>query len=320
MSDETITQFTTAVTAGDASTLDALLTTHPALRAQLDRPHFADPQLEALIRRGREHEARYVESLRSAGREIVDLTDLKNDALAVERTFEAMRAGMRGLDEKVVELRTEFSAADQRIRGARQLLEGVRADVMKAELAKTTASSDLTHLAELCLETIGASIDQVVEEVARMEDAGELASPSRRLAAAAMPDDGDEYEADPASDSAAQPESEVRLTTPEDVITDLKKKIAIGAVSRRELQADRPEDVAAEIRKALKYIPADRLVVSSDCGFGRQGCNREIAFYKASAIAQGCNIVRRELGLDTSRVPAQDPGLQVDIIPKAATR
>ena len=37
--------------------------------------------------------------------------------------------------------------------------------------------------------------------------------------------------------------------------------------------------------------------MSSDCGFGRQGCNREIAFYKASAIAQGCNIVRSELGL-----------------------
>ena len=37
--------------------------------------------------------------------------------------------------------------------------------------------------------------------------------------------------------------------------------------------------------------------MSSDCGFGRQGCNREIAFYKASAIAQGCNIVRKELGL-----------------------
>ena len=54
--------------------------------------------------------------------------------------------------------------------------------------------------------------------------------------------------------------------------------------------------MAAEIRKALKYIPAEKLIVSSDCGFGRQGCNREIAFYKASAIAQGCNIVRGELG------------------------
>ena len=68
---------------------------------------------------------------------------------------------------------------------------------------------------------------------------------------------------------------------------DLKKKICIGAVSHRTLQADRAEDVAGEIRKALKYIPAERLIVSSDCGFGRQGCNREIAFYKATRDRPG---------------------------------
>jgi 5-methyltetrahydropteroyltriglutamate--homocysteine methyltransferase len=95
---------------------------------------------------------------------------------------------------------------------------------------------------------------------------------------------------------------------------NLKKKIAIGAVSHRTLQADRPGDVAAEIRKALKYIPAEKLIVSSDCGFGRQGCNRDIAFYKASAIAQGCNIVRRELGLPTTYVPAADSSLQLDVV------
>jgi len=60
------------------------------------------------------------------------------------------------------------------------------------------------------------------------------------------------------------------------------------------------------------------LIVSSDCGFGRQGCNREIAFYKATAIAQGCNIVRRELGLPVSDVRAADPALQTDIVPKSA--
>jgi 5-methyltetrahydropteroyltriglutamate--homocysteine methyltransferase len=96
---------------------------------------------------------------------------------------------------------------------------------------------------------------------------------------------------------------------------DLKKKICIGAVSHRVLQADRPEDVAIEIRKALKYIPPERLIVSSDCGFGRQGCNREIAFYKASAIAQGANIVRRELGLAETQIPAADPKLQIDVVP-----
>jgi 5-methyltetrahydropteroyltriglutamate--homocysteine methyltransferase len=72
---------------------------------------------------------------------------------------------------------------------------------------------------------------------------------------------------------------------------------------------------AAEIRKAMKYIPAEKLIISNDCGFGRQGCNREIAFYKASALAQGCNIVRRELGLPSTYVPAADPKLQIDVVP-----
>jgi 5-methyltetrahydropteroyltriglutamate--homocysteine methyltransferase len=72
--------------------------------------------------------------------------------------------------------------------------------------------------------------------------------------------------------------------------------------------------VAGEIRKALKFIPPERLIVSSDCGFGRQGANREIAFYKATSIAQGCNIVRGELGLPTTHVPAADPRLQVDVV------
>ena len=88
---------------------------------------------------------------------------------------------------------------------------------------------------------------------------------------------------------------------------DLKKKICVGAVSHRTLQADRAEDVAGEIRNALVHIPVEQLIVSSDCGFGRQGCNREIAFYKASAIAQGCNIVRGGLSCrrPTSRRPTR---------------
>lgn len=96
---------------------------------------------------------------------------------------------------------------------------------------------------------------------------------------------------------------------------DMTKKIAIGAVSHRTLQADAPQDVANEIRKAMKHIRPENLVVSSDCGFGRQGFNREIAFYKASAIAQGCNIVRKELGIEPTHIPAADPQLQTDIVP-----
>ena len=90
-----------------------------------------------------------------------------------------------------------------------------------------------------------------------------------------------------------------------------------------EVKVDRSEgialhdQVAAEIRRALEHIPPERLIVSSDCGFGRQGCNREIAFYKASALAQGCNIVRCELGLKPKYIAAADPALQIDIVPNS---
>lgn len=100
----------------------------------------------------------------------------------------------------------------------------------------------------------------------------------------------------------------------------LKKKICVGVVSHRSLQVETPEQVAATIREALKHIAPEQLIISSDCGFGRQGCNRDIAFFKTVAIAQGTNIVRRELGLPTTYVPAADPRLQTDIVPKTPDR
>jgi 5-methyltetrahydropteroyltriglutamate--homocysteine methyltransferase len=54
--------------------------------------------------------------------------------------------------------------------------------------------------------------------------------------------------------------------------------------------------VAALIRRALEHIPVERLVISSDCGFGREGMSRRIAFFKMVAIVRGTNIVRKELG------------------------
>jgi 5-methyltetrahydropteroyltriglutamate--homocysteine methyltransferase len=89
------------------------------------------------------------------------------------------------------------------------------------------------------------------------------------------------------------------------MITD--KKIAIGVVDHRNLQVERPEQVADLIRRALAHIPADRLIVSSDCGFGREGMSRRIAFYKMVSIVRGANIVRKELGLPEAACLAADP-------------
>ena len=95
--------------------------------------------------------------------------------------------------------------------------------------------------------------------------------------------------------------------------SSLKKKIAVGIVSHRTLQVESPEEVANDIRYALNYVDPESLVLSSDCGFGRQGSNRLVAFYKSAAIVQGANIVRKELGFDEEPVRAADPLLQVDL-------
>lgn len=85
------------------------------------------------------------------------------------------------------------------------------------------------------------------------------------------------------------------------------KKLAIGVVDHRNLQVERPEQVADLIRRALKHIPIERLALSSDCGFGREGMSRRIAFYKMVSIVRGANIVRRELGLPEAACLAADP-------------
>jgi 5-methyltetrahydropteroyltriglutamate--homocysteine methyltransferase len=89
------------------------------------------------------------------------------------------------------------------------------------------------------------------------------------------------------------------------------KKIALGVISHRTLQIERPEEVAALIRRALKHIEPERLILSSDCGFGRQSMSRAHAFYKMVSLVRGANIVRKELGLEEVYIPAADPSLSM---------
>jgi 5-methyltetrahydropteroyltriglutamate--homocysteine methyltransferase len=89
------------------------------------------------------------------------------------------------------------------------------------------------------------------------------------------------------------------------------KKVCIGVVSHRSLQIELAEDVAVLIRKALKSVPAERLLLSSDCGFGRQGMSRTHAFYKMIAMVRGANIVRRELSLPETHIPAAEAHFRV---------
>ena len=87
-------------------------------------------------------------------------------------------------------------------------------------------------------------------------------------------------------------------------ITD--RKIAVGVIDHHTLQIEAPNEVAATIRHALEHIPAERLVLASDCGMGREGMSRRHAYHKLVSIVLGANIVRRELGLPEAACLAAD--------------
>jgi len=88
-------------------------------------------------------------------------------------------------------------------------------------------------------------------------------------------------------------------------------KIGIGVIDHHTLQVESPSEVADLVRLALKSIPAERLMLMSDCGMGREGMSRRHAFYKMASLVQGTNIVKKELGLPEAPCLAADPRLSL---------
>ena len=72
-------------------------------------------------------------------------------------------------------------------------------------------------------------------------------------------------------------------------------------------RSSRPTEVADLIRQALKVIPAERLVLSSDCGMGREGMSRRHAFYKMVASSRARTSSARSSGCPWPSRLAADP-------------
>lgn len=71
------------------------------------------------------------------------------------------------------------------------------------------------------------------------------------------------------------------------------KTLAAGLVDVKNYYLERPEDVAARIRRALEFVPAAQLVIVPDCGLSQTA--RWAARAKLKAMVAGTNIVRQEL-------------------------
>lgn len=71
------------------------------------------------------------------------------------------------------------------------------------------------------------------------------------------------------------------------------KELGLGVIDVKAFRVESPDTVAARIRRALEYVPAEQLAINPDCGFW--DTPRWIARQKLHAMVAGTHIVRREL-------------------------
>jgi 5-methyltetrahydropteroyltriglutamate--homocysteine methyltransferase len=69
------------------------------------------------------------------------------------------------------------------------------------------------------------------------------------------------------------------------------KDVLIGAIDVATDAVETPEDVAAVIGEALKYVPKERIVPCTNCGMAPM--RRDIALAKLAALAQGAALARQ---------------------------
>ncbi len=74
------------------------------------------------------------------------------------------------------------------------------------------------------------------------------------------------------------------------------KKVMLGAIDVASEAIETPEEVADTLRKALRFVDADKLVPSTNCGMAP--LPRDVALAKLSALSAGTKILREELAVD----------------------
>ena len=73
----------------------------------------------------------------------------------------------------------------------------------------------------------------------------------------------------------------------------VERDLIIGVIDVKNPVVETPEIVAGRIREILRYVPAERLTISPDCGM--KFMPRDRAFAKLRAMVQGAEFVRSEI-------------------------
>jgi len=152
---------------------------------------------------------------------------LDEDVIALE----SMRGTLREADDAASALRARVDEQEVAIRQARRTLEDIRVEASDLEVARATAESDLTHLAQTCVDAVQNTLDEVLAQVEEMERSGQ-ATPDAAAISAEEPDpEADEESVAASADAHAAPAVEAApldaptTMTAEEAIARLKAKI-----------------------------------------------------------------------------------------------
>jgi 5-methyltetrahydropteroyltriglutamate--homocysteine methyltransferase len=70
------------------------------------------------------------------------------------------------------------------------------------------------------------------------------------------------------------------------------KKIMVGCIDLSDMKVETPQQVVERLRRALKYVRPEDVIVAPDCGM--KYLPREVAFGKLQAMVEGAKLLRQE--------------------------
>jgi chromosome segregation protein len=195
----------------------ALVERASALAGEVERMEEAAAELEArsnALTAELDETGRRIDGLRQS----VTTSEAQFDADV--RTLESLRREVEASEELVTRLRLMAEEHESRIKAARGTLEEIRAGVAELDIQRATAESDLSHLAQTCVDSVQTTLDAVLVEVAAQEAAGQLV-PDAQVICGEEPSEDDAEATEP----TAVEEFARRTLSADEAIAGLRGKI-----------------------------------------------------------------------------------------------
>ena len=66
----------------------------------------------------------------------------------------------------------------------------------------------------------------------------------------------------------------------------------VGCIDLSDMKVETPEQVVVRIKKALRFVPKENIIIAPDCGM--KYLPRDVAFGKMKAMVEGAGLLRKE--------------------------